>query len=138
MAINSVKITLEYEAETGAHVAKLQFGGVTARVDGNARYLTDDFYDGYCCLEVPNNAHRIFARHRLNRLTDASNGSLMRVLRRVFVDCDTSAFQQQVQNRQAKNAHGHAYKPIEVNVKNDRAVQDLFADDDFIEIMEHA
>jgi hypothetical protein len=136
MDTNSVKINLSYDPKTKAHIAELKFGNVTARVNGNARYLTDDFYDGYCYLDVPKEADKIFAKHRVDKLTDSANKELMRILRKVFVNGDVSAFQEQTKNRTAKNAPRHDYKPIEVNVKNDEVVQDLFADDYFVQIAE--
>ncbi|MDR2737956.1 MAG: hypothetical protein LBB18_03395 [Puniceicoccales bacterium] len=136
MDTNSVKISLEYNANTRSHIAKLHFGNIVTRVPGDARYLTDDFYDGYCGMEVPSEVHKIFAKHDLDRLTDASNGEIMRILRKVFVEGDTSVFQKQTKDRIAKNASPHKYETIKVNVRNDEAIQDLFADDDFIKIIE--
>jgi hypothetical protein len=134
MDTNSVKISLEYDANTRSHIAELHFGNMVARVPGNARYLTDDFYDGYCGMEVPSRAHKVFAKHKLTRLTDASNGEIMRILRKVFVEGDTSVFQKQTKDRTAKSVSPHKYETIKVNVRNDEAIQDLFADDDFIKI----
>jgi hypothetical protein len=132
MDTSSIKISLKYDANTRSHVAELHFGNVVARIHGDTRYLTDDFYDGYCGMEVPSGAHKIFAKHDLDKLTDASNGEIMRILRKVFVEGDTSVFQKQVKNRTAKSVSPHKYETIEVNVENDEAIQDLFADNDFI------
>jgi hypothetical protein len=111
-------------------MADLCFDSVVAHVPGDANYLCDDFYDGYCCLEIPREAHKIFAKYHVNKLTDAANGEIMSVLRKLFVGGDASAFGKQMADRKAIIEQGS----IRVNVKNDAAIQDLFADEEFIKL----
>ena len=56
----------------------------------------------------------------------------MGVLRKLFVGGDASAFQKQMKDGTVKTEQGS----LRVNVRNDTAVQDLFADGEFVKLNE--
>jgi hypothetical protein len=124
--MSTVKITVRYDENNARRVADLHFGNVVVHVYGDARYLIDDFRDGYCHIEAPSYAHKIFAKYNMNKLQDPSNAALMSELRTLFVD----------ENDPLVAIKSINSREIEVDVSQDEDVQNMFVDENFIELQQ--
>jgi hypothetical protein len=122
IAMKAMIINISY-GNNNEITAKLNFDQIPAYVYENARYLVDDICDGYCHLDIPNEAHDVFSKHGVKKITDSSNPKLMKALRKIFINDNIYVSGKKLENRE-----------IEVDVSNDKNIQSLFKDEKFQEL----
>ncbi|MDR0595589.1 MAG: hypothetical protein LBF94_02780 [Puniceicoccales bacterium] len=104
------------------NVVEIKLGEFSLNVAGNDRYLTECLNNGYCDVDLPNNAFDVMFKHKLFKLRRNTNPEIMRVLEDVFVRHDEKEFlDTPIQTR----------KVLQLELKQDKTIPGLLNDPDF-------
>ncbi|MDR2778985.1 MAG: hypothetical protein LBB16_01720 [Puniceicoccales bacterium] len=123
----NIQISLDTEksnAYNKSQIVNIHLGRFSLHVRSDDRYLTDCLLEGYCNVRVPNDAANLFIKHKLYKFTDESNPAIMSILRKVFIDQDSSCFK-------FKKLNNRKVKCCTVDVSNDQKIQGLLNDPKF-------
>ncbi|MDR0742453.1 MAG: hypothetical protein LBE98_03245 [Puniceicoccales bacterium] len=124
---NEIEISLEYKQYDEFNkfpIVSIHLGKFLLEVRGDDKHITDYFHDGVCDVQIPNDAANLFIKHKLYKFTDDSNPAIMSILRKVFIDQDSSCFK-------FKKLNNRKVKCCTVDVSNDQKIQGLLNDPKF-------
>lgn len=112
-----------YLDTSGAYnVVEIELGKFSINVAENDRYLTECLNNGYCDVDLPNNAFDVMFKHELFKLTKTRNPEIMQILQDVFVQHNEGRF---------KNTSIQTRKTLSLELKKDKIIPSLFNDPDF-------
>jgi hypothetical protein len=91
------------------------------------RYLYESIKDGVCRIKIPKEACDLFTKHGLYRISAMENPEVMRVLKKVFLNCDTKDFRE----IEKKIGQRVVRKSMELKLTKDRTIVPLINDPEF-------
>jgi hypothetical protein len=122
--MNETKINIYLDTSKTYDVVEIELGKFSISIAGNDRYLTECLNDGYCDVDLPNNAFDVMFKHKLFKLTKTRNPEIMRILKNVFVRHNEEGFE-------SKNLRGRSVKVFQLELKQDKTIPSLLNDPAF-------
>jgi hypothetical protein len=115
-------INLYLDTSGAYNILEIKLGKFSLSVAENDRYLTECLNNGYCDIDLPNDAFDVMFKHKLFKLQENTNPEIMQVLKDVFVRCDEKGF---------KDTSIQTRKVLNLELKEDKIIPGLLSDPNF-------
>lgn len=125
----------------GDRIVEISIGNYQLSIDEGAdKHLVENLIEGHCNLNMPAENYAIFCDHHLNQITKRNNPTLFDIVYKIFVDevdLSKERFKIGSSTQQFKALADRDTMELILSIKNDRCLESLYRDPEFINCSEN-